>query len=227
VSKATGIITTVVGVCNTVGTGTEAGVPGPVSGARFSTSIVAVAVAPNGDIYLSNNKINSVLRVEAATGQIAVVVGTGTPAGTTVGSGPGTSVALNFVVRLKWYNGKLYIMDQGLAAVMVYDPATGQASPVATKNTWGFGGAMGIALDGSGNLFVVASQKRLEVAAPPYTTFSKWTAPDGYPNTQDDVAAGTVNFKRGDAVAVDTAGAYAYVVDTSAYCVRKVGVKWF
>jgi hypothetical protein len=213
VSKATGIITTIVGVCNTVAGGVNAGVPGPVSGASFSTTLQAVEVAPNGDIYLSQAVQNRVMRVEAATGQISEVVG---------GS------AVGWAMRLKWYNGKLYIMDHGLSAVTVYDPASGQASTAASKANWGgWGSSRGIAFDGSGNMFVLVSERELHVGAPPYTSFSRWTAPGGYPTGQDDVDASSANFKKAYAVAVNAAGTYAYVVDIDAYCIRKIGLKWF
>ena len=201
-------------MCHPAGAGAvNAGVPGPVSGASFATSLIAVEVAPNGDIYLSQATLNRVMRVVAATGQISEVVG---------GS------AVGWAMRLKFYNGKLYIMDYGLSAVTVYDPASGQVSTAASKAGWGgWGTSRGIAFDGSGNMFVLISEKELHVGAPPYTSFSRWTAPSGYPTGQDDVAASTVTFKKAFAVAVNAAGTYAYVADFDAYCVRRIGLKWF
>jgi len=157
----TGVITTI------AGTGT-AGYNGEGLPARLAqlSDPNGVAVDHAGNVYIADSNNNRIRKVDATTGLISTVAGTG------VGSyngdgGAATAAQLNqpFVVRLD-AQGALYIADTFNARVRKVDTTTGLISTVAGSGPGGNsgdGGAAtvaqlnaprGLAVDARGNLFI-------------------------------------------------------------------------
>jgi GT2 family glycosyltransferase len=91
VAQATGLIRTVAGD-GEPGTGGQIGDGGPAVLAHLD-SPSGVAVAPNGDVYISDTGHHRIRRVDAATGIISTIAGDGT-AGSTGDEGPGIGARL-------------------------------------------------------------------------------------------------------------------------------------
>jgi len=98
------------GVVSTyAGTGTAGYLDGPAATARFNSPI-GVAVDARGDVYVAERAGHRLRRIEAATGQVSTVAGTGT-AGYL--DGPALSAQLSSPNGLAIQNGSLYVADPG------------------------------------------------------------------------------------------------------------------
>ena len=160
VDATTGNISTV------AGTGTSGfGGDGGAATAATLSSPKGVALDGSGNLYIATGDAR-IRKVDAATGNISTVAGTGTFGGDGDG-GAATSATLNFPegVALDG-SGNLYIADVLFSRIRKVDAATGIISTVAGTGTSGFGGdggapasarlnlPRGVALDGSGNLYI-------------------------------------------------------------------------
>lgn len=133
VTAATGVITTVIGD----GTSGNTGDGGPATAARLN-SPRGVAVAANGDIYVSDRPNDRIRKVTAATGIINAYAGTGT-AGYTGDGGAATSARLRTPEGITLDpNGDLYIADTGNDVVRKVTAATGVITTFAGTGTGGF-----------------------------------------------------------------------------------------
>jgi GT2 family glycosyltransferase/DNA-binding beta-propeller fold protein YncE len=142
-----------------------AGDDGPAVDARLDTPS-AVAVAPNGDLYIADSGNNRVRRVEAATGVITTVAGTGEAGDPwSVGDwGPATGATLDSPSDVAiGPDNDLYIADMGHNRVRRLDLASGEITTVAgcgAFGSWGDGWhAPSAALAGPTGLAVVPSGK--------------------------------------------------------------------
>ena len=126
-----------------------------------------VAVGGNGDIFIADSGNHRIRMVNAQTGLITTVAGTGTP-GFGGDGGPATDARLsNPVAIAPSPGGDLLIADSNNHRVRKMDLRTGFITTVAGTGTPGFGGdggpatggmldtPTGIAIDGDGNLFIV------------------------------------------------------------------------
>jgi sugar lactone lactonase YvrE len=167
---ATGIITTVAGSGPTgSGNGDFAGDGGPATSARLDTPFW-VAFDASGDLFIADVSNNRVRKVDAATGIITTVAGSG-PArtgGFSGDGGPATSARFDepdgFTLDA---SGNLFIADANNNRVRKVAAATGIITTVAGTGPSGFSGDGGpatsaqlshpsrLALDASGNLFIV------------------------------------------------------------------------
>ena len=160
VDAATRIITTVAGD----GTAAFAGDGGLATAASLS-SPWGVALDAAGNIFIVDNGNDSIRRVDASTGIITTVAGTGTQ-GFSGDGGPATSAMLNFPTGVAVDTaGNFYIADQANHRVRKVDTG-GTITTVAGTGTAGFSGdggpatsAMlifpwGVAVDTAGNLFI-------------------------------------------------------------------------
>jgi sugar lactone lactonase YvrE len=121
-----------------------------------------------GNLYIPDFANHRVRRVDAATGVISTIAGTGT-AGFSGDGGPATAARLNGPVSVVVDgSGNLYITDANNFRIRRVNLATGVISTIAgngSNSTSGDGGAAtaaalnearGIALDGAGNLLIAA-----------------------------------------------------------------------
>ena len=120
----------------------------------------------SGAVLVADNNNHRILRIDPATGDRAVVAGTGV-AGYSGDGGPATQAQLNspFNVAVD-AGGNIFIADTGNNRIRVVLVQTGTIITVAGNGTYtsdgdggpaaeaGIYGPMGLAFDGAGNLFI-------------------------------------------------------------------------
>ncbi|MHB1021279.1 MAG: Ig-like domain repeat protein [Acidobacteriaceae bacterium] len=163
VDANTGIITTVAG---TIGHPGYSGDGGAATSAELNTP-EGVAFDNNGDLYIADTGNNRIREVDATTGNISTVAGTGT-AGFSGDGGAATSAQLNapWDVTVS-AAGDLYIADQNNNRIRMVAASNGNISTVAGSGaTPGSNGDNGpataaqlnipenVALDPAGNLYI-------------------------------------------------------------------------
>lgn len=157
---ATGVLTTVAGGGSTP---YQDGLPATQVGLGF---LYGIAVDPGGNLLIAANALDRLLRVDAVTGIITTVAGTGT-AGDSGDGGPATSAMISspagIVVDAA---GNIFFSDLGNVRVRRVDAATGIISAYAGTGTPGNAGdggpatsatlygPRGLALNGDGDLFI-------------------------------------------------------------------------
>jgi sugar lactone lactonase YvrE len=163
VDGATGVITTVAGNGSTGFSGDG----GPATSAALSNPS-GLAIDSDGNLFIADQSNQRIRRVDAATGVITTVAGSGDQLPAFSGDGgPATSARLAnpYDVAVDG-GGNLFIADLANQRVRKVDAATGNITTVAGNGSAGFsgdGGAAtsasladprGVALDTDGNLFI-------------------------------------------------------------------------
>jgi trimeric autotransporter adhesin len=161
VAAGTGIITTVAGN----GTPAYAGDGGPATSAELYYPS-GVAIDGAGNLYIGDQYSDRVRKVSATTGIITTVAGNGTQ-GFSGDGGPATSAELYYPGSLAFDSAdNLYISDQFNNRVRKVDAGTGVITTLVGTGPAGFAGdggpatraavagALGISLDGAGNLYI-------------------------------------------------------------------------
>ncbi len=228
VDASTGNISTV------AGTGVQgfSGDNGPATSAQFNWPS-GVAVDASGNLYIADGN-NRIRKVDAATGIITTVAGTGT-GGFSGDGGPATSAQLHYPRSVALdASGNLYIADWLNNRVRKVDAESGTISTIAVRTvtpTWLFV-PLGVAVDGAGNVYIADTRNNrvLRAAALPPLP-SNPQAPgrviedvggDGTPGGDGDggpAANARVNSPSG--VAIDGAG-NVYIADTRNNRVRRI-----
>lgn len=115
---------------------------GPAAEATFN-GMHNVAVTPEGDLYIADSWNHCVRKVDAKTGIITTIAGTGEP-GFEGDGGPATEARFDFVmcVTLNSTNDKLYLADLKNRRIRVVDLKSGIVSTVAGN------GKKGVPADG-------------------------------------------------------------------------------
>ena len=140
-----------------------------------------VAVDGAGNLYIAGRFSQRIRKVDAVTGNISTVAGTGTP-GFGGDGGAATAASLNYPSGVAVDRaGNLHIADTNNHRIRKVDAATGNISTVAGTGTSGFGGdggaptaAMldspsGVAVDGAGILYIADTYNhRIRRVRPPY-----------------------------------------------------------
>ncbi len=188
-------------------------------------------VAPDGsgNLYIADTGNHRMRKVDAATGNIATVAGTGT-SGFSGDGGTAIAAQLNLPYGLVLDGlGNLYIVDTDNSRIRKVDAVTGNIAAVAGDGTSGYAGdggpateawlraPLGVTADGSGNLYVADtnnSRIRKIDAAGNITTVAGGAIGDGGPAT-----AAQLTIPRG--VAADGSG-NLYIADTNNERIRKV-----
>ncbi len=161
VDAATGSITTVAG-----GGPAGATMDGIPASQAFLDFPFGLAFDASGNLYLSEMNGHRIRRVDAATGLITTVAGTGT-AGYAGDGGPASSALLDGPREIAIdAAGNLYVADAGNSRIRMIEAATGKIVTVAGTGTQGYEGdggpatsanlihPSGLALDGAGNLYI-------------------------------------------------------------------------
>jgi len=164
VDHASGIITTVAGN----GSSTFSGDGGPATAAGVSPSDVTVDAS--GNLYIPDGDASRIRRVDHTSGIIITVAGDGA-FGFSGDGGPATSASLNFAFDVAVDNsGNLYIADTANGRIRQVDHSSGIITTIA-GNGLGFSGdgwpatsapvngPRAVALDGSGDLFIIDSYR--------------------------------------------------------------------
>ena len=179
VNATTGIITTVAGN----GTYGNTGDTGPATSATLG-SPQDIAVASNGDIYISDSANNTIRKVTASDGKINKIAGTGA-ANYTGDTGAALSATLNYPYGLALdSSGNLYIADNGNSVIR---KITGlNIDTVAGNGTPGYTGDTGLAKAAEINqpyFVTVASNGDLFIADTYSNVIRKVTVSDNKINT--------------------------------------------
>ena len=160
VTAATRIITTVAGN----GTSGCTGDGGPATSAQLYQPL-QVAVDGAGNIYIADDFCHSIRKVTKSTGVITTVAGTGTY-GCSGDGGPATSAQIDGDGVAVDGSGNIYVVGYGCEVVRKVDASTGIISTVAGNGAYGssgdggpatsasLGGAIAVAIDGKGNLYI-------------------------------------------------------------------------
>ncbi|MBI6546725.1 MAG: hypothetical protein HY692_08020, partial [Cyanobacteria bacterium NC_groundwater_1444_Ag_S-0.65um_54_12] len=176
VNAATGIITTVAGSGTTGPSGGGyTGDGGPATSAKLKNP-ASIASDSGGNLYIADRENHRIRKVNAATGIITTVAGSGTTGplggGYTGDGGPATSAKLKYPAGVTVDSaGNLYIADTSNHCIRQVNVATGIIATVAgTGGVWGYSGdggiataarlssPTGIALAASGNLYLSDQQ---------------------------------------------------------------------
>lgn len=189
-----------------VGTPGCAGDGGPATAAALNEPFMC-ACDRAGNLFIGEARNHIVRRVDAATGTIATVAGSGRP-GYAGDGGPATDAALNEPYSLDVADdGSIYIVDRLNAAVRRVDGATGIITTVAGTGEPGYGGDGGPGrqarlrepndcfLDSRGGLLIADIQdqriRRLDLASRIIDTFAgngaKARDGDGMPARQASI----------------------------------------
>ncbi len=218
VDAVSGLIFTVAGA----GENGAGGDGGPATRAQLS-SPRGVAVDDDGNFYIADTGSDRILRVDAATGIISTVAGSG-KAGLSGDGGPATGAQLDAPIDVAVdHEERLFIADLFNRRIRRVDPETGIISTVAAiAEEGGLASPSGIAVDQDGNLFIADQGdhriRRIDAVSGIMTT----VAGDGHEGFAGDGAAGAnarLSSPRG--VAVDSAG-NVFIADSGNHRIRAI-----
>ncbi|MFI7274623.1 fibronectin type III domain-containing protein [Streptomyces sp. NPDC049879] len=190
VDAATGTVTTVAGN----GTRGYGGDGGPATDASLRDPN-AVAIGPDGDLWIADTGNRRVRRVDAATGTITTVLGTGSR-GDTGDGGPGTDARIGSPSGIAVApDGTAYVSDTNASRVRALAPDTGVVTAFAGTGRAGFSGDGGPATEAA---FSFSSAAALAVDASGGVLV---TDPGNQRVRRLDTATGTVSTVAGDGTA--------------------------
>jgi sugar lactone lactonase YvrE len=239
VSAATGVISTVAGG----GTGCAAQTDAVGDGCAATSAVLkgpaGVTLDSAGDIYIADFSDERVRMVNASTGIISTVAGTGyvkiTGDGDYNGDGiAATSAELNGPVTVALdSSNNIYIADATNNRIRMVSATTGLISTLAGTGTTGYNGdgrlattaklygASGVAVDSAGNVYIAdtfnSRIRKISVG----TALISTVAGNGTPGYTDGVAAASAELNYPYGVLVDSAGDL-YITDTFNAMVREV-----
>ena len=230
VNASTGLITTVAGT----GVSGSTGDGGAATNAQLKTP-TGIALDAVGNLYISDNSGNKIRKVNATTGIITTVAGTGT-SGNTGDGGAATSALLNSPAGIfADASNNIYVADMGNHRVRKINGTTGIITNVAgtgaTGNT-GDGSAAtsallnspyGVALDANANVYIAdlydQRVRKVTAATGIITTIAGTAATSG--STGDGGLATSAKLNSPAALYFDASG-NLYIADQSNNRVRKI-----
>jgi sugar lactone lactonase YvrE len=172
VDAVSGYITTVAGTPLQPGYSGDSGLA-TAAKLSFSEGTGGVAFDAAGDLYIADTGNNVIREVNATTGIISTVAGTGV-AGYSGDGDQATAAQLSAPANLSiGPDGSLYIADQGNQCVREVSAATGKITTIAGNGTKGFAGDGGVAtaaelnapsavvLDPAGNIYIADAGNNL------------------------------------------------------------------
>ena len=219
-----GVVTTLAGTA-----GISGGVDGTGSAARFSYP-AGVAVDGSGIVYVADSG-NATIRKVTPAGVVTTLAGTAGSSGSTNGTGSAARFSSPSGVAVDG-SGNVYVADswnhtiRKVTSAGVVSTLAGSAG--SSGSTDGSGSAarfnypFGVAVDGSGNVYVADSSNHTirKVSSAGVVTTLAGTALSGV-STSADGAGSAAGFYRPDGVAVDSNG-NVYVADYANHTIRKV-----
>ncbi|WP_263352842.1 FG-GAP-like repeat-containing protein [Acidicapsa acidisoli] len=206
---------------------------GPATAADLNDP-VGTALDTAGNLYIADADNNVIRKVSAGTGVISTVAGTGV-AGYSGDSGAATSAALSSPSNVALDSaGNLYIADSGNNVIRKVMATTGVITTVAGNGTSGYSGdngaaasaelnyPTGIALDGSGNLYIADSyNNRIREVTAKTGTITTVAGNGQFGSTGDGGPATSATFEFPKGVATDSAG-NLYIAGYYDNVIRKV-----
>jgi len=172
------VVTTIAGTGGVPG---YAGDGGPANKALLEFPL-GICFDPAGNMYVADFSNQCVRKVDAVTGIISTIAGSGGNNGFSGDGGPAVSARLNHPLRVcADKNDHLYIIDYENRRIRRVDLATGIITTIAGNGTLNYvngglavnGGLipLGLTLDGVGNLYI--SQPETDPATPTHLLISK------------------------------------------------------
>ncbi len=213
VDASTGNISTV------AGTGGSIGDEAAATAAQLSFPYGA-AVDGSGNLYIADAGNHRIRKVDASTGNISTVAGSGT-AGSSGDGAAATAARLNSPRGAAVDgSGNLYIADHNNRRIRKVDASTGNISTVPVAGE--IRRPRGMAVDGSGNLYIADSDYHSIIKVDASTgaiSTAAGTGTQGY--SGDGAAAAAARLRSPIDVAVDGSG-NLYIADTGNHRIRKV-----
>ncbi len=232
INHSTRVVSTIAGN----GTAGYSGDAGPATAAELAGPD-DLALDGSGDLYIADSNNNVVREVNLKTGIITTVGGTGT-AGYSGDGGPATAASLSDPDGIALNgSGNLFIADTNNNAVREVNLKTGTITTVAGTGAQGDSGdggpaisaevnaPEGIAVDGSGNLFIADTGNNVVREVNLATGIITTVAGNGTGADQGDggpAAAAELNSPEGVAV---SASGELYIADSGNSAVRAVNLK--
>ncbi|MCZ7527397.1 MAG: hypothetical protein M5U14_14065 [Acidimicrobiia bacterium] len=228
-----GTISTVAGT----GAFRSTGDGGPATAATFE-SPGGLAVDAAGNLFIADVAANRVRRVDAASGVITTVAGTGL-SGSSGDGGPATDARLDLPSDVAVdAAGNLFIAEFDGERVRRVDASTGVITTVvgtggtcgALAGPCGDGGQAsaagldspsGVAVDAAGNLYVAEYNGRRVRKVDPQGVISRFAGTGALGSAGDEGPAADATFEQPDGLAVDPAG-NVFIADRLAAVVRRV-----
>jgi IPT/TIG domain/NHL repeat/GYF domain 2 len=216
----TGVVTTLAGTAGASGSADGTG-----SAARFA-SPVGVAVDGSGNVYVADFYNNTIRKITPA-GVVTTLAGTAGTSGSTDGTGSAARFRIPYGVAVD-SSGNVYVADTYNQTIRKITPAGVVTTLAGTAGSWGsvdgtgsaarFASPVGVAVDGSGNVYVADSGNHTIRKITPAGVVTTLAGTAGSVGSADGTgSAAQFNFPRG--VAVDGSG-NVYVADTNT--IRKI-----
>ena len=209
-------------------------------GGRAATALLGgpsgVVVTSDGTVYIADRLNHRIRKVDATTGIITTVAGTGT-GGDSGDGGPATAAQLNQPIGVAvTSDGTLYIADAFNHRIRKVDATTGIITTVAGTGTGGYGGdnglataaqlnyPTGVAVASDGTMYIGDwnNHRVRKVASDGTITTLAGTGTGGYGG--DDGAATAAQLNNPYGVLVTADGNTVYIADWNNHRVRKVDV---
>jgi hypothetical protein len=224
---ATGAVTTLAGTAGMFGS-----TDGTGAAARFFDPS-GVAVDGAGNLFVADRLNHTIRKVVVATGAVTTLAGTTGMSGSTDAIGTAARFNRPYGVALD-SSGNLFVADSSNHTIRKVVVATGAVTTLAgttgmsgstdaTGTAARFNRPYGLALDGTGNLFVADFSnhtiRKVVVATGAVTTLAGTASMSG----STDGMGAAVRFKGPSAVALDGAG-NLFVTDSNNHTIRKVAV---
>ncbi len=236
VDGATGIITTVAGIGKQNGYTGDGG----LATAAELNKPQGVYVDPSGNIYIADTENHVVRKVNATTGIITTIAGTGS-SGDTGDGGAAILAELNKPGGVfSDVSGNIYIADSDNHRIRKVDGSTGIITTIAgtgSSGDWGDGGPainaeinkpQGLWVDELGNILIADTENNHVKKIDSETGIINTVAGDGTASySGDDGPATSASLKKPHGVCIHEAPAPAYLViaDPSNHRIREVNLK--
>ena len=231
ISVSTGALSVIVG--NAAGVSGFSGDNGQATNAKLNLPS-GMAMDPSGNLFIADTGNQRIRRVDASTGIITTVAGTGN-AGYTGDGGLAAVAQLSHPAAVATDSqGNLFIADSANAAIRKVDVHTGLISTVAGTGIVGFSGdnsaavaaklnqPLGITVDAHDNLFITdTGNQRIREVASNTGVISTIAGGNNQGYSGDGGPSSTATLNQPYATAIDASG-NLYIADSGNGVIRKV-----